>query len=53
MFLKNNTNNTELTTFEQDLFEKIEIGLNQIDNGQAIPAEIFFQEMEEKYHFNK
>lgn len=39
----------DFESFKKDLYEKIEIGLQQVREGKYTPAEEFFKEMEEKY----
>lgn len=39
----------DFESFKKDLYEKIEIGLQQVREGKYTPAEEFFEEMEEKY----
>lgn len=36
-------------SFKKDVYEKIEIGLQQVKEGKGRPAREFFKEMEEKY----
>ena len=40
----------DFESFKKDLYEKIEIGLQQVREGKYTPAEEFFKEMEEKYN---
>ena len=40
----------DFESFKKDLYEKIEIGLQQVRDGQYTPAKEFFKEMEEKYN---
>ena len=37
-------------SFKKDVYEKIEIGLKQVEEGKYRPAEECFKEMEEKYN---
>ena len=37
-------------SFKKDVYDKIEIGLKQMENGQGRPAKECFKEMEEKYN---
>ena len=39
--------------FEKDIYKKIDIALNEIENGKAIPMENVVSEMEAKYNDNK
>ena len=39
----------DFESFKKDVYEKIEIGLQQVKEGKYTPAEEFFKEMEEKY----
>lgn len=39
----------DFESFKKDLYEKIEIGIQQVREGKYTPAEDFFKEMEEKY----
>lgn len=43
----------DFESFKKDLYEKIEIGLQQVREGKYTPAEDFFKEMEEKYNLWK
>ena len=40
----------DVESFKKDVYEKIEIGLKQVEEGKYTPAEDFFKEMEEKYN---
>lgn len=40
----------DVESFKKDVYEKIEIGLRQVEEGEYTPAEEFFKEMEEKYN---
>lgn len=40
----------DFESFKRDLYEKIEIGLQQVREGKGTPAREFFKEMEEKYN---
>lgn len=39
--------------FQKDVFEKIEIALKQVEEGNVIPFEDFCKEMEEKYDIKR
>lgn len=39
----------DFESFKKDVYEKIEIGLQQVREGKYTTAEEFFKEMEEKY----
>ena len=39
----------DVESFKKDVYEKIEIGLKQVEEGKYTSAEEFFKEMEEKY----
>jgi len=39
----------DVESFKKDVYEKIEIGLKQVEDGEYTLAEEFFKEMEEKY----
>ena len=39
----------DVESFKKDVYEKIEIGLKQVEEGEYTSAEEFFKEMEEKY----
>lgn len=39
----------DVESFKKDVYEKIEIGLQQVKEGKYSPAAEFFKEMEEKY----
>lgn len=39
----------DVESFKKDTYEKIEIGLKQVKEGEYTSAEEFFREMEEKY----
>ena len=43
----------DFETLKRELYEKIDIGLRQIEEGQYVPAEQAFKELEEKYKFNQ
>lgn len=43
----------DFESFKKDIYEKIEKGLADIENGNYRPAQNFFQEMEEKYNINE
>jgi len=40
----------DFESFKNDLYEKIEIGIQQAKEGRGTPAREFFKEMEEKYN---
>lgn len=40
----------DVESFKKDVYEKIEIGLQQAKEGLGTPAREFFEEMEEKYN---
>ena len=40
----------DVESFKKDVYEKIEIGLQQAKEGLGTPAREFFKEMEEKYN---
>ena len=40
----------DFESFKKDLYEKIEIGLQQVKEGKGRPAEECFKELEEKYN---
>ena len=40
----------DVESFKKDVYEKIEIGLQQAKEGMGTPAREFFKEMEEKYN---
>ena len=40
----------DVESFKKDVYEKIEIGLQQVREGKGTPAREFFKEMEEKYN---
>lgn len=44
---------SDFESFKKDLYEKIEHGLKDIEEGRCIPAKDFFKEMEEKYKINE
>ena len=39
----------DVESFKKDVYEKIKIGLKQVEEGEYTSAEEFFKEMEEKY----
>ena len=43
----------DVESFKKDVYEKIEIGLKQVEEGKGTPAREFFKEMEEKYNLWK
>ena len=43
----------DVESFKKDVYEKIEIGLKQVEEGKYRPAEECFKEMEEKYNLWK
>jgi len=43
----------DVESFKKDVYEKIEIGLQQAKEGMGTPAREFFKEMEEKYNLWK
>ena len=40
----------DVESFKKDVYEKIEIGLKQVEEGEYVPAEEGFKELEEKYN---
>lgn len=52
----NSIKNINISNFKEtqkDLIKKIEKGLNDVKEGNYIPAKQFFKEMEEKYKINE
>ena len=47
MFYKENP---DVESFKKDVYEKIEIGLKQVEEGLGRPAKECFKELEEKYN---
>lgn len=43
----------DFESFQKDVYEKIEKGLDDIRNGRCHPIEELCKEMEAKYHFNE
>lgn len=51
-----NDYNTEIVNYKnykKDIYEKVEQGLRDVENGSYRPAQNFFHEMEEKYNINE
>ena len=40
----------DVESFKKDVYEKIEIGLKQVEEGLGRPAKECFKELEEKYN---
>lgn len=42
----------DFESFKKDFYEKIQIGLKQVENGEYQPIDKLFEKMEAKYHFH-